>query len=160
MDIVGCDGVTITNSYIDASDDDICLGSHDAKSSCKRILIQNCTIRSSANGIKFGTASRGGFSKIKILKNKVFDTYRSAITLAAADGAYIEVDSLQAFNTGNAIFLRIGERIAGKKGRMENLRISNVHVEIPATKPDAMISNVTLTNIEIKYPGGGNPFFA
>ena len=189
IDIVDCDGVTITNSYIDASDDGICLKSHDAGSSCKNIRIQNCTIRSSANGIKFGTASRGGFSNIKILNNKVFDTYRSAITLATVDGAYIEdveVDSLQAFNTGNAIFLRIGERIAGKKGRMENVRISNVYVEIPATKPDggyeyegptedmprnispasivglpgAMISNVTLTNIEIKYPGGGNPFFA
>ena len=33
--------------------------------------------------------------------------------------------------------LRTGERIAGKKGRMENLRISNVYVEIPTTKPDA-----------------------
>ena len=32
---------------------------------------------------------------------------------------------------------RTGERIAGKKGRMENLRISNVYVEIPTTKPDA-----------------------
>ncbi|HRP55811.1 glycosyl hydrolase family 28 protein [Agriterribacter sp.] len=189
IDIVDCDGVTITNSYIDASDDGICLKSHDAGSSCKNILIQNCTVRSSANGIKFGTASRGGFSKIRILNNKVFDTYRSAITLAAVDGACIEdveVDSLQAFNTGNAIFLRIGERIPGKKGRMENIRISNVYVEIAATKPDAgyeyegptedmprnispasitgmpdaMISNVSLTNIEIKYPGGGNPFFA
>ncbi len=187
IDIVDCDSVTITNSYIDASDDGICLKSHDAGSSCKNILIQNCTIRSSANGIKFGTASRGGFSKIRILNNKVFDTYRSALTLAAVDGAYIEdieVDRLQAFNTGNAIFLRIDERIAGKKGRMENVSISNIYVEIPATKPDAgyeyegptedmprnispasivgmpdaMISNVTLTNIEIKYPGGGNPF--
>ena len=33
--------------------------------------------------------------------------------------------------------LRTGERIAGKKRRMENLRISNVYVEIPTTKPDA-----------------------
>lgn len=189
IDIVDCDSVAITNSYIDASDDAICLKSHDEKSFCNNVLIKNCIARSSANGIKFGTASRGGFSKIKIINNKIFDTYRSAISFAAVDGGFIEdieVDSLQAYNTGNAIFLRIGERIKGRKGRMENVRISNVYVEIPANKPDAgyefegpiedmprnispasivglpdaVISTVTLSNIIIKYPGAGNPMFA
>ena len=39
INIVDCDSVTVTNSYIDG----ICLKSHDAGSSCKNILIQNCT---------------------------------------------------------------------------------------------------------------------
>lgn len=189
IDIVDCDGVTITNSYIDASDDGICLKSHDATKVCKNIVINNCTIRSSANGIKFGTATYGGFSNVKISNIKIYDTYRSAITLAAVDGGFVEnvwVDSVQAYNTGNAIFLRIGERIKGKKGRMENIHISNMYVEVPATKPDAgyeyegpiedmprnispsgivgmpdaLIDNVTLKNIEIRYPGGGNAMFA
>lgn len=69
---------------------------------------------------------------------------------------------------------------------MENVRISNVYVEIPATKPDAgyeyedptedmpgnispasivglpdaMISNVTLTNNEIKHCQWRQSFFA
>jgi hypothetical protein len=119
----------------------------------------------------------------------VFDTYRSAITFAAVDGGFVEnivVDSLRSLNTGNVIFLRIGERRSGKKGRMNGVTISNVYAEVPATKPDAgynyegpvedlprnispsaivgmpdaMIENITLRNIEIHYPGGGNPHYA
>ncbi|MEP7108025.1 MAG: glycosyl hydrolase family 28 protein [Ferruginibacter sp.] len=190
IDIIDCDSVAITNSYIDAADDGICLKSHDPKSICQNILIRNCTIRSSANAIKFGTASMGGFTNIRIINNKVFDTYRSAIALEAVDGGFIEnveADSLQVLNTGNAVFLRIGERIGGKKGRLENIRVSHLLVEIAAGKPDAgyeyegpiedmprnispaviiaglpgsLIRNIFLADIELRHPGGGNPFFA
>jgi hypothetical protein len=120
----------------------------------------------------------------------VFNTYRSAIALEAVDGGFIEnveIDSLQALNTGNAIFLRIGERINGKKGRLEDIRVKNLFVEIAASKadsgyeyegpiedmprnispavviaglPGALISNVSFSNVDIKHPGGGNPMFA
>jgi polygalacturonase len=189
IDIVDCDSVAVTNSYIDSDDDGICLKSQDATKSCNNILVRNCTIRSSANAIKFGTASYGGFRHIRIVNNKVFDTYRSAIALEAVDGGFLEdvlVDSLLAVNTGNAIFLRIGERVAGKKGRLEKISIRNMKAEIPAGKPDAgydyegpiedmprnispivitglpgaLISGVVLENVEVSYPGGGNPFFA
>ena len=190
IDIVDCDSVAITNSYIDSDDDGVCLKSHDEKAVCQNIIVRNCTIRSSANGIKFGTASRGGFRNIRLINNKIFDTYRSAIALEAVDGGFIEnveADSLQVLNTGHAIFLRIGERVSGKKGRLENVRIKNVSVEIAATKPDSgyeyegpvedmprnisppviiaglpgsLVTNISFTNIEFKHPGGGNPLFA
>ncbi len=189
IDIVDCDSVSVTNSYFDAADDGICLKSHSPDFICQNVFIYNNTIRTSANGIKFGTASLGGFRNIKIIRNLVFDTYRSAITFAAVDGGIVEdiiVDSLRAINTGNVIFLRIGERRAGRKGLMRNISISNVYGEIPSTKPDAgynyegpvedmprnispssivgmpdaLIENVTLKNIEIHYPGGGSPAFA
>jgi hypothetical protein len=189
IDIVDCDSVSITRSYIDAADDGICLKSQDPGFICRNVYIHDNTIRSSANGIKFGTASFGGFKDVRIINNLVFDTYRSAITISAVDGATVEnilVDSLRAVNTGNAIFLCIGERQKGKKGKMSNIHISNMYVEIPATKPDAgyryegpvedmprnispasvvgmpdaRIENVTLKNIEIHYPGGGNENFA
>lgn len=190
IDIVDCDSVAVTNSYIDSDDDGVCLKSHDGSRFCNNVLISNCTIRSSANGVKFGTASYGGFRNIRILNNKVFDTYRSAVALEAVDGGFVEdvlVDGLQVFNTGNAIFLRIGERVAGKKGRMENIRIQNVYAEIPVGKPDAgyeyegpiedmprnvtpaivitgmpdaLISGVSVKQVEIKHPGGGSAFFA
>src|SRR5204863_7240734 len=116
--------VTIANSYIDAADDGICLKSHDAKKVCQNIVARNCMIRSSASAIKFGTASLGGFRNIRIINIKIFDTYRSAIALEAVDGGFIEnveADSLQVLNTGHAIFLRIGERSDGKKGRLDNI---------------------------------------
>ncbi len=189
VDIVDCDSVSVTNSYFDAADDGICLKSHSPDFVCQNVYIHNNTVRTSANGIKFGTASLGGFRNIRIIKNLVFDTYRSAITFAAVDGGFVEdviVDSLRSVNTGNVIFLRIGERIEGKKGRMNNISISNVFAEVPETKPDAgynyegpvedmprnispssivgmpdaLIENITIRNIEIRYPGGGNPAFA
>jgi polygalacturonase len=190
FDIVDCDSTAITNCYIDAADDGICLKSHDPTSVCQNILVRNCTIRSSANGIKFGTASRGGFKNIRLLNIKIFNTYRSAIALEAVDGGFlenVEVDSLQVLNSGHAIFLRIGERVNGKKGRLENITIKNVVAEIAANKPDsgyeyegpiedmprnisppviiaglpgALISHVSLTNIILKHPGGGNSLFA
>jgi polygalacturonase len=112
IDIVDCDTVSITNCYIDAADDGICLKSHDATSFCNNIFISKNKIRTSANGIKFGTASKGGFKNIKIVNNIVFDTYRSAIALESVDGGFlenIEIDSLQVFNTGNLIYLTAGE---------------------------------------------------
>ncbi|MFQ8805157.1 MAG: hypothetical protein ACLR8Y_08790 [Alistipes indistinctus] len=44
--------------------------------------MSNCVARSSASGIKFGTASRGGFRSIKMTNIKVYLTpYRSAIAI-------------------------------------------------------------------------------
>ena len=190
LDIVDCDSVTITNSYIDAADDGICLKSHDPKKVCRNIIIRTCVIRSSASAIKFGTASLGGFQNIQIKSVKVFDTYRSAIAIEAVDGGSVEnveVDSLLVSNTGNAIFLRIGERITGKKGRLNNVRINHVEADIAADKPDsgyeyegpienmprnispaviiaglpgAMITHVSFENIKIVHPGAGNSKFA
>jgi len=190
IDIVDCDTVAITNTYIDAADDGVCLKSHDPNSVCQNILVRNCTIRSSANGIKFGTASRGGFRNIRLINNKVFNTYRSAIALEAVDGGFlenVEADSLQIMNTGHAIFMRIGERVAGKKGRLENISIRNMTGEIAASKPDSgyqyegpiedmprnisppiiitglpgsKINNIAFNNVMLKHPGGGNAMFS
>lgn len=189
IDIVDCDSVIVRNSYFDASDDGICLKSHRPELLCQNIEIYNNVVRSSASGIKFGTYSVGGFKNIKIVNNTVFDTYRSAITIAAVYGGIVEnvvVDSLKAINVGNAIFLRVGERAEGRKASMDGVKISNLYAEIASTKadkgysyegpvehlprnispaaivgaPDVAINNVTLKNVTIHYPGGGNPNYA
>lgn len=190
IDIIDCDSASVTNSFFDIADDGICLKSHDAKFFCNHVLIRNNTVRSSANAIKFGTVSRGGFRNIRIINNKVYDTYRSAIALQAVDGGFvedIEVDSLQVYNTGNVIFLRVGERWGEKTSRMNHVTIKNVVAEVPAAKPDAgysyegpvedlprnvspgivitglpgkKITGVTISNVTIKHAGGGNPLYA
>lgn len=190
IDIVDCDGVVIKNSYFDAADDVLCFKSHDFKSMCQNVVVDNCVGRSSANGLKFGTVSRGGFRNFKITNLTIFDTFRSAITFAAVDGGIIEnivIDGVRSINTGNVIFLRIGDRWSkGKKPSMKNITISNVYAEVPYGKPDVgynyegpiedlprnispasiiglpqyKIQNVKLKNIEIVYPGAGNPLYA
>lgn len=190
IDVVDCDSVVLKNSFIDAADDALCFKSHDANSMCQNVVVENCVGRSSASGLKFGTVSRGGFRNFKVKNIKIYDTYRSAITFAAVDGALIEnieVDGVRSIHTGNVIYLRIGDRwSAGKKPIMKNITIKNVYAEIPMDKPDAgynyegpiedlprnispasivglpeyKIQNVTLRNIEIVSPGGGNPYYA
>lgn len=190
IDVVDCDSVVIKNSYFDAADDAICFKSHDVNSMCQNVVVDNCVGRSSANGLKFGTVSRGGFRNFKVTNLTIFDTYRSAITFAAVDGALIEnivVDGVRSINTGNVIYLRIGDRWSkGKKPIMKDITISNVYAEVPFSKPDAgynyegpiedlprnispasiiglpeyKIQNVKLKNIEIVYPGAGNPLYA
>lgn len=190
IDVVDCDGVVIKNSYFDAADDVICFKSHDATKICQNVVVDNCVGRSSANGLKFGTVSRGGFKNFKVTNLKIFDTYRSAITFAVVDGGLVEnivVDGVKSYNTGNVIFLRIGDRWSkGRQPEMKNIIIKNVYAEVPFAKPDSgysyegpiedlprnispasivglpqyKIKNVTLSNIEIVYPGNGNPNYA
>ena len=190
LDIVDCRHVLIKDSFIDASDDAICFKSHSAAHLCEDIEVRNCVARSSASAIKFGTVSKGGFKNIRIINNKVFDTHRSAITIQSVDGGEIEnilVDGLEAVNTSNAIYLRTGIRWNnGKMGYLKNITLSNIKVQVPLGKADAgysyegpiedlprnvspsgivgipelPIENVTLKNVEIIYPGGGNKLYA
>jgi len=188
IDIVDCNGFLLTNSYIDASDDAICLKSHSNKKLCQNVEVRNCTARSSASGIKFGTMGAGGFKNVKIINNTVYNTYRSAITIQSVDGGICEnilVDSLYATNVGNAIYLNVGAR-RDKQSFMDGITIRNMTCEVAATKPDASyeyegpiedlprnispcgiiglkdskIKNVTLENIHITFPGGGDPYYA
>lgn len=190
IDIVDCRHALIKDSFIDASDDAICFKSHSAAHLCEDIEVRNCVARSSASAFKFGTVSRGGFKDIRIINNKVFDTYRSAVTIQSVDGAEVEnivIDSLDAVNTGNAIYLRTGKRWGGaKEGYLRNITLSNIRVEVPLEKADAgysyegpvedlprnvspagivgipgmPVENITLRNVEIVYPGGGNKLYA
>ncbi|WP_439695816.1 glycoside hydrolase family 28 protein [Mucilaginibacter sp. AW1-7] len=183
IDLVDCKNVKLTNSFFNADDDGICLKSSSRNSCCENIYVANCTIRSSASGIKFGTASWGGFKKITIKDIKIYDTYRSAIALECVDGGVMEdidISNINAVNTGNAIFIRLGHRNKDTVvSRINGIRISNVTVDVPKGKPDKgypmegpevkgrhnpfpssiaglpghPVQNVTLQNIKIVYHG-------
>jgi hypothetical protein len=189
IDIVDCGQVRVIGCFVDAADDGICLKSHDSAAACTDVLIRDCTIRSSANAIKFGTVSRGGFRHIRIIHNKVYDTYRSALALEAVDGAAIQdvvADSLDAVNTGNALFMRIGARSGSRQSSLAGVVIRHFSVQIAAGKadsgypyegpvqdeprnispivltglPGAFLQDIRLEDMSVSYPGGGNPFIA
>lgn len=140
LDITDSKNVRVTNCFINATDDALCLKSENPNSSCENIFVDSCTLRSSANGLKFGTANAGGFRNIKIRNLTVYDTYRSAIALESADGGFMEnidIQYVNAKNTGNAIFIRRGHRNAsGPISTVKNIYIAHVKVEVPLYKPD------------------------
>jgi hypothetical protein len=186
IDITDCRNVRVTNCFVNSADDGICLKSEMKGFMNDSIYVADCTVRSSASAIKFGTASAGGFRNIKIERIKVYDTFRSAIAIESVDGGIlenIEVDRIEATNTGNAIFIRLGHRnIDGEVGTLRNVTIKNVKVQVPFGPPDLnyeirgpelaffhntfpssitgipghKVENVVLENIEITMPGRGN----
>lgn len=182
IDITDCKNVSVTNCDLDTADDGICLKSYYPGYANDGIYIANCTIKSSASAIKFGTASYGGFKNVVIKDIEVYDTFRSAIAIESVDGAVIEniaVSNINAVNTGNAIFIRIGQRSGGKAGSIKNVSVKNIKVQVPFGRPDInydlrgpevdffhnpfpssivgipgyQIENVSLENITISYPG-------
>jgi polygalacturonase len=153
IDLVDCKNAKVTNCIINAADDGICLKSEDRNSRCENIFIGNCKIRSSASAVKLGTASWGGFKHIAIRNIEVYDTYRSAIAIESVDGGLLEdidVRYINAVNTGNAIFIRLGHRNKDTVySKVRNIYIADVKVQVSADKPD---KGYPMEGPELKYP--------
>ncbi len=182
MDISDCRNVSITNCDVNSADDGICLKSYFPGYANDSIYIANCTLRTSASAIKFGSASYGGFKNVTIKNLKVYDTFRSVIAIESVDGAEIEnieVSDVVAKNTGNAIFIRLGHRGGEKPGSIKNVYIHDMKVQVAFGRPDIdydmrgpavgffhnpfpssitgipghIVENVRIENVDITYPG-------
>lgn len=182
IDMTDCDHCNVIGCDINAADDGICLKSYHLHGVSNQILIRDCRIASSASAIKFGTATWGAFRNIKIRDITVYDTFRSCIAIESVDGAKVEnilVDGIKATNTGNAIFVKLGNRAGDGNGYIRNVTIRNVDVELAFGRPDInydirgpevgyfhnpfpssitgypghKVENITLENIRISAPG-------
>lgn len=196
IDIIDSKNVRITNCFVNASDDGICLKSYQRAGGlvafCDSIYIAHCTVRSSACAVKLGTSSFGGFRNVVVENIKVYDTYRSAIAIECWEPGLVEnirIENIVASNTGNAIFIRLGQRGIFKNypvGSLRNVVIRNVKVTVPFEQPDRdydlrgpalpffhnvfpssitgipgyPVQNVHLENITITYPGRGSQRYA
>ena len=141
IDISDCINVRITNCDVNSADDGICIKSQSRDYMCDSIYIDNCTVRSSASAVKFGTVSHGGFRNVVIRNIKVYDTFRSAIAIECVDGGILEdvlVENIKAVNTGNAIFVRLGYRTQRDRepGVLRNVTLRNIDVEVAFERPD------------------------
>lgn len=182
IDLTDCRHVVVADCCINSADDGVCLKSYHTDSACYDIEIARCDIRSSASAVKFGTASWGGFRKVHVHDIKVSDTFRSAIAIESVDGAQIDsvlVERVEARNTGNPIFMRLGQRAGNRKGSLRNIVIRDMTCQVPFGRPDEAydlrgpevdffhnpfpsvicgipgncIEHVTLQRIHITYPG-------
>lgn len=187
LDVVNSRRVLIEDCDIDAADDGICLKSEwtEDGGECTDITVRRCRIRTSASAFKIGTGSHIAFRRIVVEDLEVYDTYRSAIALETVDGAVLEdvrISRVRARNTGNALFMRIGQRHTKQPGVLRNVVVDGLEVEIPAGKPDAgyphegpplkvpanvmpasivglpdrPVEDVVLRNVTLRYAGGGS----
>lgn len=162
----------VSNCYVDAFDDAICLKTSLALgrlSTTSNISISNCSLGSSCNCIKLGTESNGDFSNIAV-SNCTFFTRAyarkaiSGLAIESVDGAKINnisIDNIVMQGANCPIFLRLGYRGRGKNpmvpGTLKNVLISNI-IASNATFPcvfagirDHPISDINLDNIRIEY---------
>ncbi len=119
--------------------------------------------------IKFGTESNGGFKNITI-SNCIFDKCRG-LALETVDGGLLEDVSINNITmrdiTNAPIFLRLGARMRGPVGtpvgELRRINISNVVIYNATVEsgvlisgvPNHAIEDVSLSNIQIWFKGGG-----
>lgn len=185
LQITDSSHVRVSNSFINSADDGIVLKSDDPKGLTEDVVIDNDTVRSSANAFKVGTASKGIFRHIRVSGLRVYDTFRSAVALENVDGGILEdvvVDGVDARNTGNALFIRLGHRAKDRPiGILRDVTIRNLRAQVPLGAPDTgyplagplpteahnlypssivglpghPVQNVKLENVQITFGGGG-----
>lgn len=148
--------VLVEDCTIESDDDALCLKSHEAGRPCENVVIRNCIISSNCNGIKFGTASVGGFRNINISnitiheapidrirhwqKNMKFigapKTVIDGIAIENVDGGItdnVTISNVYMTNVQTPIFIKLGNRGAtrGAKdpGHLRNIIINNITAE-------------------------------
>lgn len=186
IDIDNVKHAKVTNCFVNAADDAICIKSEKNALLNEDIYVGNCIVRSSSNGVKFGTSSHTGFKNVTIENIKAFDTYRSAVCIGCVDGGSLDrvsVNNVHAVNTGNGFVIRLGHRnTEGEVGSLKNVSIKNLYAEIPFVRADLHydlrgpalnkffnpipasvtglpghnVENVELENIILSYPGIAN----
>lgn len=183
LDLDGCRQATVSDCLFESGDDGITLKSTFPRPS-EQIAIANCVVRTYANGIKFGTESTGGFRDVTIA-NCVIDapqgdppyfgvqsTY-GGLALEIVDGGTLErvaISNLTMRNVNVPIFFRLGDRARRHRpdaprpavGAFRDVTVDNVIATGAARLgcsitglPDARVENVSLSNLQLEFAGGG-----
>ncbi len=172
IDLDNCRSCSVSNCYVDAFDDAICLKTSLALgelSATTDISVRNCNLGSSCNCFKLGTESNGNFCAITVENCNFFPRKGNrkaiaGIAIESVDGGNIDgvrITNISANGVNCPIFLRLGFRGRGKTpdrpGGLKNIYISNVtawDLTFPcvfAGIPEHAITQVRLENIDLRY---------
>jgi polygalacturonase len=178
LDIDGCTDVAVSECHFDCQDDAICLKSTPDRV-CENIVISDCVASSHCNLIKMGTASVGGFRNVTITNcvliaprysKKVNGADRGigGINLELVDGGVMDriaISNITMEGIKLPLFIRLGNRRRKENqpaSTLRNVVISNVvatnlgPVGTSITGlPGQRVENVTLSDIQFAYEGGG-----
>ena len=179
IDPTCCHNVFISDCLIDTADDAICLKSENPYGESlrvsKNITITNCVLSSCCNGLKFGTATRGGFENVTFSNSVIFNDdvplaarVISGIDLAIVDGGWMEgvvISNIRMQRVRTPIFIRRGNRTPrpdGTPGTVRGVMIENLHATGSMLTssitglPGFEVEDVTLSNIRIESDEGGS----
>jgi polygalacturonase len=183
LNIDSCRDVNITGCIVDSDDDAIVLKSLSLKP-CENITISNCVVSSHCNSIKMGTESGGGFQNVTVTNCTIcFPRYSKVIygrqrglagvALEIVDGGTLDrvaLSNLTIKGVSVPIFMRLGNRARLYEkdqpkpgiGRFRNVVISNIIATDCSSigcsitgLPGHPIENISLSNINLGFEGGG-----
>jgi polygalacturonase len=183
IDPTGCRNVFISNCSIDTGDDNICLKSENPYGGevrvSKNITITNCVLSGGCNGLKFGTATRGGFENVVLSNCVIFnddvpvqERLITGIAIEMVDGGWLEgvlISNVRIQRARTPIFIRRGLRRArpdGSAGPLRGVKIDNVHAtgailsSLISGVPGFDIEDVSLANIRVDSDEGGEESWA
>jgi len=183
LNIDSCRDVTLTGCVVDSDDDAIVIKSLSLLP-CQNITIANCIISSHCNSLKMGTESGGGFQNITITNCTIVSPRYSkviygkqrglaGVALEIVDGGTLDriaISNITIKGVTVPIFMRLGNRSRQYDkekpkpgvGKFRNVIVSNVVAtdcsEIGCSitgLPGHPIENVTLSNLNLGFDGGG-----
>ena len=175
VDTDGCRYIRVTNSYIDAWDDDVCPKASMAlgkRRTTEHMVVANCVLRTSCNNFKFGTETAGDLRDVTVSNCVMLrrDSGRrplGGIAIESADGSNIDglaFSNISMEDVIAPIFIRLGDRGRGMEkpapGSIKNISIQNV-VARGASLASSItgiesghVVNVSLDGINLTSMGG------
>ncbi|UCD50280.1 MAG: glycoside hydrolase family 28 protein [Phycisphaerales bacterium] len=183
LNVDSCRDVSITGCTIDSDDDGIVLKSLSTRPT-ENVTIANCVVSSHCNAIKMGTESGGGFQNITVTNCTVCSPRYSQViygrqrglaglALEIVDGGTLErvaISNIAIKGVTVPLFLRLGNRARtyadGQPkpdvGTFRNVTIDNIVATGCSSVggsitglPGHRIENVSLSNINLGFDGGG-----
>ncbi|KNC13945.1 hypothetical protein AC790_06990 [Pantoea sp. RIT-PI-b] len=173
LDIDSCEAVFVSNSYLSAADDAICIKTSQKPAHLRRaarqIMISNCLLRSYSCAFKIGTETFDDVEDVTVSGCTIFDSNR-AIGVLSRDGGHfrrllfsnITLACRHAppchWGKADALFVSARARDpAIAPGSIEQLQFSNVsgvmegainlHAERPGQIRDVMLANLQLRQV-------------
>ena len=172
IDPTCCRNVFISDCDIATGDDCICLkseGPYGRMGLSRNITITNCVLTSCCNGLKFGTATRGGFENVTFSNSVISNEdvplnarVIAGIAIEMVDGGWVDgvaISNIRMQRVRTPLFLRLGARNGA--GRLRGVTIDNVHATGAILTssitgiPGHPVEDIALSNIRIETGEGG-----
>ena len=166
LDLNGCQDVIISNCDLTCGDDAIILKSFDDARPCVRVTVSNCIISSNCAALGLGAECINGIRDVVFSGNVIRQALR-AVQIEMWDAGIIENVVISGLTgTTNApiplqraiyVDTQYHGRTDGKLGICRNITMSDINLttrgRIVLTAPDgACLENITLNNINLRYP--------
>lgn len=169
IDLVDCHRALVEGCTVFSGDDAICL-----KSGTTRGL-EDVTVRKNhvlhagvANGLKLGTASRGGFRRVTFEDDVIESCDKAAMAVESVDGGAITsvtFSRITVHGAGTPVFVLLGLRSGGTVGSIDGVTFEHIRADAMKHSWGSAISgtelrgktyrvrNVTFDDVRLTYQG-------